>query len=36
MTSFISVDHLHIPQDNDANEMDAFDKEIEDFKKYII
>ncbi len=30
------VDQLPIPQDNDVDEMDALDKEIEDFKKYII
>ena len=29
------VDRLHIPQANDVDEMDAFEKEIEDFKKYI-
>jgi len=33
---FFFVDQLPIPQDNDVDEMDALDKEIEDFKKYII
>jgi hypothetical protein len=27
------ADLCAVPQDNDANEMDALDKEIEDFKK---